>query len=73
MLLLLIGSYKCSLSPLLQCAADAVNAQGFTLVWNGKSGHFLIVLPEGGLCFAVLSMVAAIDAYIAAIVWGPFL
>lgn len=52
-----------SLRPLLWCASDRVATQQFSLYVTRIQVTFLIVLFEGGLCFAIWALAVAIMVY----------
>lgn len=65
-LLLLVTCYTSSLRPSSRCTLDTVTTHNFLMfsfVYNENSGHFLIFLPESGLCFRVWLIVAAVMVY----------
>lgn len=51
---------------LSRCASDGVTSQGFSrfiLACNENSGHFIIVLSKGSLCFVTRALALAVVVY----------
>lgn len=51
---------------LSRCASDGVTSQGFSsfiLACNENSGHFIIVLSKGSLCFVTRALALAVLVY----------